>query len=159
MENFKDFSLDDAKTWLWTRVKKGAECPCCTQLAKVYKRRVNSSLALSLISLSKLGDGWHHVSNILALSALRSPTLSREFSIIRYWGLIDEKEVEEGVNSRTSGYWRITAKGQSFVAGQILIPRYAFIFDGRCLYLSEDTATIQECLGSKFNYADLMLGK
>ena len=41
-------TLDDAEQWVEDNREDGAECPCCGQLAKVYKRPLNVTMARGL---------------------------------------------------------------------------------------------------------------
>ena len=52
-------SLGDAREWLRERVEHGARCPCCTQFAKVYERKLNSRMARQLITF--WWEDWFHV--------------------------------------------------------------------------------------------------
>lgn len=74
-----------------------------------------------------------------------------------HWGLIEEEPIVRPDGGR-AGWWRITPFGQQFVLGNSTVPKYARLYDGRCLGLEGVPVTIRDCLGTKFNYADLMAG-
>lgn len=146
-------TVEEAQAWLRDHADEGVKCPCCTQLAKVYRRRVNAGMARSLIEMYRLaGTGWVHVPTQVG-------SRSREEGKLAYWGLVEEARHPREDGGR-AGWWRVTAKGRLFVLGQIRIPKYARVFDGRCLSLDySETVTIRDALGTRFDYDDLMAGR
>lgn len=148
-----DMTLAEARDLLRTLVDDGHDCPVCTQLAKVYRRKINSGMARSLIEMYRVGGpalDWVHVPTQIGAR-------SREEGKLAYWGLVEEEHQERDDGGR-AGYWRVTTKGVQFVSAQIKVPKYARVYDGRCLSLTGDEVTIREALGSKFNYDELMAG-
>jgi hypothetical protein len=148
------WSLKEAQGWLREQVDDGARCPCCTQLAKVYRRRIHHTIAKSLIAVYQLAtpqnEGWVHVPSQI------SPAC--EIGKARYWGLIEESTTPRGDGGR-AGWWRLTAKGVAFVEGREGVRRIARIYDSRCLGFDGEFIYIAQALGSKFNYAELMAGQ
>jgi hypothetical protein len=143
-------TLLEARTWLRERaLKDGARCPCCNQLAKVYKRPIHSAMARALIQLYNAapeGD-WVYLPEIGGRGG--------DASKLRYWGLIQEEQTLRPDGGR-AGYWRVTRRGGQFVRGEITVPKYAHVYDGRCLGTTGDPVTVQDALGKRFNYAELM---
>lgn len=143
-----DLMLADARAALDRRIRDGHRCPCCSQLAKAYRRNLHSGIARILILLYRhAGTRWAH-----------KPTITKKFgvgardeSIARYWGLLEEDETDG-----RGGYWRITDKGARFVCGQITIQKYAVIYDAQCVNLEGPAVSITDCLGSLFDYDELM---
>jgi len=149
-EMYEGDSLEGAKEWLRARVEVGADCPCCTQLAKVYSRKINSGMAHALIQMYKhAGTEWFYLPNIT------SRWQGRDEAGLRYWGLIEEMQERRDDGGR-AGWWRLTKLGEEFVKRAIRVPKYARIYDGRCLSLSGEEITIVDALGDKFNYHELM---
>lgn len=144
-------TLAEARKQLRDEVEDGATCPTCTQKAKVYRRRIHHTLAVSLIKLHRLGGtkDWVHVASQIGPAC--------ELGKARYWGLVEEQKYRKEDGGR-SGWWRLTSKGQDFVLGRITIPTYARIYDGRCLNLVGERVDIHDCLPSGFNYNNLMAG-
>lgn len=142
-------SLGAAKQWLRERVEDGEKCPCCGQLAKVYKRKINSGMARSLIAMYQAGGtNWVHLPTQVG-------SRSREEGKLRYWGLVEE-ELERRPDGGRQGYWRVTELGELFIQGKTRVYKYARIYDGRCLGLQGDLVGIKDALGDKFDYAELM---
>lgn len=144
-------SLAEAQGWLRERVDDGAACPCCTQYAKVYRRKINAGQAQPLIRMWRLcGTQWCHIPTELA-------SRGHEESKLAYWGILEE-ELKLRDDGGRAGWWRITELGRRFVLDEVRLPKYARIYDGRCLGLAGEPQGIRDALGVKFNYSDLMVG-
>jgi hypothetical protein len=144
-------TLAQAKAWLRLRLKDGAQCPCCTQLAKTYRRKLNSGMARVLIAQwGSYGQSFCHTARLV-------PSL-REGAKLAYWGLLeaDERRRDDGGHA---GWWRITDKGAQFVANSITVPKYVVVYDDRVLRLEGDHISIRDALGDGFNYDELMRGE
>lgn len=149
-------TLGAARRWLREQARAdGASCPCCGQFVKVYRRSLNAPIAVALIRAHRYrgGDPWH------------LPTLfgaSGDIAKARYWGLIEpaSDELREDGSPR-NGWWQITDTGGAWVQGMTGLWRYAFVFDGNLLQFDRSdpagpTWRVQQALGKKFNYAELM---
>lgn len=154
-------TIEEARNFLKKNIDKGVTCPCCSQFAKVYKRRINVVMSRMLIRLYQMNYAnqyeYHHVKEIV--SGI-SDTGTNDFSKLLYWGLIEEKE-KDSTNSktRTSGYWRISKKGIDFVENKIKMPSFCFVYNGMPRQFSEEQVDIEQTLGNKFNYKNLMNNK
>ena len=127
----------------------GTHCPCCGQFAKYYKRKLNSAAAIGLIKLHKLDGGYHHVSE---LDVSRS---GGSFALLRHWGLIAPKPNDDS-GKRCSGYWKITPSGTLFALNIISVPSHIVIYNNRPIWHAGDMIDIEDALGDKFNYEELM---
>lgn len=149
-------TLEQAQEWLRKHVDEGAKCPCCTQLAKVYRRKINAGAARALVRMVvRYGEGeWVHVPTTADFSRLGG-----EWAKLRFWGLVVEQpEVRE--DGGRAGYWQVTPLGRAFALGRARVPKYARIYDQRLLGLvDEQTVDIHDALGTKFNLEDLMAGR
>jgi hypothetical protein len=144
-------TLEQAKAALRKRVDDGAPCPCCSQFAKVYRRKITSPMARGLIKQFRLvGQSFAH-----SASLVKSET--HEFSQLSWWGLIEEVP-EPRPDGGKAGWWRITDLGRAFVLDETTVQKYARIYDGRVLGLKGDQVSIIDALGTKFNYHELMAG-
>lgn len=150
--DFDNATVSEARDWLREHVDDGAPCPCCTQLAKVYRRKINSGMARSLIAMYQIaGTSWVHVPTQVGAR-------SREEGKLAYWGLVEESTAPRDDGGR-AGWWRVTSKGELFVRDEITVPKYARIYNGRCLgFYGAQRVGIRDALGSKFSYDDLMAG-
>jgi len=150
--NFSNMSLEEARQWLRGQVNDGVRCPCCHQFAKVYRRRINSGMARSLIRMFQRGrQEWIHIPTVL-------PAKSREEGKLAYWKLVEESE-EQREDGGRAGWWRVTDKGKAFIFRKIKLPKYAVIYNATLLRLDNtELVDIQDCLGVRFNLAELMRG-
>lgn len=142
--------LVQAKAWLRAKIDEGARCPCCNQMAKVYKRKINSGMAKALIVMYKhAGTDWFYLPDI------RSRWQGRDEAVLRYFGLIEEATERRDDGGR-AGWWRVTDVGQLYVLNRAQTYKYARVYDGKCLGLVGDLCGIKEALGDKFDYSELM---
>ncbi len=152
-----DGSLKEARLFLKENWEEGAKCPCCSQLVKLYYRNLNSGMALGLITLYKIAPEGNFIHVPTEFTKRKINNSNTELSKLSYWGLIEEMPQQENSESKTSGHWKITPNGISFVLGKIKLPKYVKVYNGKVLGFGEgETITITEALGNKFNYAELM---
>lgn len=146
---------DDATEYVASYVRdrrdKGVVCPGCGQLAKIYRRKVNSGMARSLIAMYRAGGTtWVDVTEV-------TDRRSREEGKLAYWGLVEEFP-EGREDGGRAGMWRVTNLGRSFVLGHTTVPQTAEVYNGMCLRTYGPDTSIVTALGTKFNYSELMAG-
>ncbi len=148
-----DVPLVVARDWLRERaLGGGAHCPCCRQFAKVYRRKLTSATGATLVRMYREArQGFVHVPSL----GNRRPA---EESKARYWGLVESRGDYREDGAKWSGYWRLTDTGVGFVCRRYRVPAYALIYDGRCLGLEGDPVGIDDVLGNRFDYRELMGG-
>jgi len=135
---------------------KGFTCPCCGSFVKRYKRRLNSSMALVLIHLYRSGiKEYVHVEQFLSYKNLPR---SGDFHKLVLWGLLDKKTAKREDGSSRNGYYKLNEKSIDFILGKTKYQKKAIINNGNFEGFEGDFITIQEALGSKFNYQELMNG-
>lgn len=135
---------------------KGTNCDVCRQRVQMYKYTINGTAVADLINLYNLTGGktkdFRHVNEFSNLA-------SRSFTKLKHWGLIEDS-VNEDTAKRTSGMWAMTDKGRAFVLGQIMIPDRVILFNKQAYNPQEkNEITVEEALGKKFNYQELISGK
>lgn len=144
--------LSEAKQLLRDNWETGLACPCCGQLVKKYPRKLTTSMAVGLISLYQLAG----FSTSIPIHIKRIKMVNGgEFAQLRRWGLIREVKNDDN-HKRTSGLWLITQRGVEFVNDKIAVPMYCDTYNGKTLGFSEETTTIKQALGNRFNYAEMM---
>ena len=161
--DYKTCTIAQGQDWLRPRLTVGAICPLCHQFAKIYKRKLSSSMAYALILIYRAfrngPDVWLHVPEYLSRNSLFGVVVrGGDWAKLVHWGLIVSKgdEVRDDKSPRT-GLYKITDLGRAFVEGRVSVPRYAYIYNEQCLRMSDETlVTIQQALGDRFNYAELM---
>jgi len=153
-------TLSEAVNWSKSeKGNKGCICPCCEQVVKTYKRKLNSSMAYALIIMYRLHKkhGFHrHFKMNEEIAKLGVPSSNIEYAKLFYWGLAVELDKNENPNTKTSGYWKLTKMGLDFVENRIKVEKYAYIYNGKLESLSVELTTLKEALGDKFNYDELM---
>jgi hypothetical protein len=143
-------TLAMAKAWLSDRLDKGAHCPCCGQFARIYRRQINAAMARTIIAM------YHHDAH----DFMHLPTVAGyggDAAKLVYWGLIEEEALIRADGGR-AGWWRLTSDGRAYVLGQLKVPQYAAVYDGRLLPDSPHgpPRDIRDALGKRFDYSELM---
>jgi hypothetical protein len=143
--------LGTVRAKLREKVWEGTVCPTCRQVVKAYRRSIHAGIAVAAIRLYQAttpGEFAH-------LPTVEKPRRGGEGGKLRYWKLAVE-EAERRDDGGRSGWWCLTSAGRAFVEGRHRVQRYAWVYDGRLLRREGELVTITDCLGDKFNYADLM---
>lgn len=140
----------EARRWLREHDEEGAICPCCTQLVRVYRRRIHATMASRLIRFYR-----RYGLDYGSLPKLTLGGAESDFGKLRYWDLIEEADLERQDGGR-AGWWRVTVAGEWWVQGLSRIPLHALIYDSRLLRLEGRRIGVVEALGKRFNYAELM---
>jgi hypothetical protein len=152
----KSSTLKEAKQFLRANFEKGVDCPCCGQFVKLYKRKLNSGMAITLLRIFNESinedDKWIPVKEFLRENKYKN---SHDWTLLKHWGLLEEKENIENIETKNSGFWKITQKGRKFVLNEISVPDKVSIYNNKVLGFSEEQTTIIESLGKKFNYSEL----
>lgn len=161
----KNTTLEQAQDWLRKQLDGGAQCPCCKQHAKIYRRKLNSGMAASLIAFAKVTqqsqpkDGWLKVpDDFVQTSKLVTVLKNREYNKLKHWGLLEGQGPDQSLHAEThfTGMWRLTELGFKFVRGEAEVPESVYLYDNRRMRVSDEMTTIKIALGSKFNYTELM---
>ena len=155
--------LAEARLWVQKNLKNGSLCPCCGRNCRIYQRSLHSTMALSLIMLYHYfkqhpRDKWIHVNAFLVKTRRHSSIAGGDAVKLRFWGLLEREKSERADGSDRVGRYAITDLGKKFVEGKAAVPRYAYTFNQLLLRMSEQTITIQQALGKKFSYSELMRG-
>ncbi len=142
-------TLERAKQELRERLDGGTTCPCCGQFAKRYKRKIHSGMVRSLVFAyrSQGKDGWIHGSQMGAWGG--------DCAKLRYWGLLEERG-DEGDQTPSSGWWRITPLGEMFVTNQTRVPKYVYLYNAEVEGFSLEEISVVEAVGDKFDFWELM---
>ena len=144
-------TLKQAKAYVNNHLKKGVKCPCCARLAKQYRRKLNSGMAIFLIKLYRFQKNLDFGQAIPTNKIINS-TASLDYSMLRFWGLIEEGD--------GPGWWSLTRIGILFVEGYSQVPKYIHVYNGELVSQTEidfsDKINISDALGSTFDYRELM---
>jgi hypothetical protein len=143
-------TIEHSREWLDENRHEGVSCPSCDQFVKVYRRKINASMAKAMIMFYRQhGTDWFHLPTLAA-------KLGGDSAKLRYWGLIEEADAVREDGGR-AGYWHITESGEQWVLGHIKVAKYALIYNGKLLgFDDEENVVINDSLGDRFSYNELM---
>jgi hypothetical protein len=145
-----NWTLKQAKQWLRARFEDGTHCPCCNQTVKLYPRKLNSNMAVFLVSLVRL---WKKEQRPYKYKECRFH--GRDYSYLSLWDLARTAKSDDS-RKRMSGMWEPTQKGIDFVEQKIEVPSHAYCYNGAVVRMAKSNTNIIESLGDDFNYAELM---
>jgi hypothetical protein len=157
-----DADLESARQWLRDNFESGAICPCCTRLVKLYKRKLSSGMARTLLIVYRAFQAnrelvWLDVTDYLKQRKVIAANSNT--ALLRHWGLLEQApETREDGSSRT-GLYRITGLGIQFARGEVDVIRHIYMYNDQVLKRKDpdlSRTTIREALGEKFNYDELM---
>jgi|18_taG_2_1085343.scaffolds.fasta_scaffold65661_2 hypothetical protein len=148
-------TLEEAKEHLRENYKDGTRCPCCDQFVKQYKRKINSTMAYGLILMNK-NPSWLHSETFFHSIEKVPSSIRGDLPKLRHWGLIEKEESGKEDGNPNQGLYRITQAGKDFVAKRITVSKYAYSYNNKIQGFSEESCTIDQCLGNNFNYSELM---
>jgi hypothetical protein len=147
-------TISEAKKYLRDNFNKGCSCPVCGQFVKLYKRKLNSGMAVILIFMSKYGKDFVHVKEFLREKKMKN---GHDWTLLRYWGFIQERSPLIGdENTKNSGFWRITPEGLAFVSNRVKTKKHILIYNQKFQGFSNEDITIEDALGDDFDYYELI---
>lgn len=161
--NLHSATASEAKDYVLANLSDGVRCPCCEQYARIYRRKLNNAMARLLIWLVRHyqeENRWYSIHEFPLIQGRRG---GGDFAKLSYWGLAISFDQECEIldhpgDEQHSGKWRPELKGVDFVRNTILVPEYAYVYNGRLLGFSDDHVDIMTCLGTSFSYEELMNG-
>jgi hypothetical protein len=148
-------TIADARETFRNGLSGGVTCPCCDRHAQIYKRKLNSAMAISLIWLVKYcrtGEQWAHFPSLAPAALVRT----NQLSTLKLWGLIERKPRGENDKGKHSGYWKPTESGRAFADETLEVPSFMMVYNDQIQSASPVNVGIRECLGTHFDYDDLM---
>lgn len=130
------------------------DCPCCGRYARLYRRKIYSTMVRGLIQIYRKRNNFEGVHRMDAEILAAFP----DFTKFRYWQII-QKVGNDDPDKKDSGAYIITEKGFAWLKGKITVPKYVTLFDDEVLGFSEDHIDVRAALGEKFSYEALMQGE
>jgi hypothetical protein len=135
---------------------KGAACPCCTQMVRVYARKLTSVPVRALVGLYiDHGLEYGHLPTVAEHHLAGQAHQGGYLALSAHWGLMEDERHRRPDGGR-AGIWRVTPEGESWLRGESSIPMYARIYNGRCLGLTGDLVAIGDVLGAAFSLSELL---
>jgi hypothetical protein len=174
-EDLDATSLAHARDWLRLHIDRGAVCPCCNQLVRTYRRKLNSEMARWLLWLTRTWEqqdkarygstprfGFDRrfeegTATGVWIDVKQSPVRGGDYAKLLYWKLVEQKpKTDDKKDTKDSGLWRPTHKGLDFVYRRVQVPSHAYVYNSRVLKFESTLIGIEDALGAKFSYAELM---
>lgn len=148
---FGNDTLAEARALVESNLDEGMECPCCGQLARKYKRKLNSTMARGLIWLVRQGPRWVDV----PAEGPRWLTKTNQHATLRWWDLVERLSSDDPAKKH-SGMWQATQVGIDFVYRRTTVPAHVYHFNNTVMGFSGESIDIEAALGSHFDYAEMM---
>jgi len=151
-------TLEEAKRIVREKAEdpKGTICPCCSKLVKVYRRRLHQEMALFLFKLFRRHQLYPRFYTMLELYP-ESNKAASDGSYLPHWGLVEKSD---GVNTADApaGLYKMTDKGIQFLHNQEYVPSHVHLLNNRVVGWSDSRTNVQQALGIKFKYDELLYG-
>jgi hypothetical protein len=157
-------TLKEARDLMRPLLKKGVACLCCHQLSKLYVRKMTSAMVYGLILLYKevkdKPDPEHHYIHLENFfKKLDIPSSIRgDAPKLRFWGLIETMDGNKEDGNPSTGFYRLTKEGISFVLGRSLVSKSIRIYNNTFYGYEGPEIDIHVAIKGKFNYTELMGG-
>jgi hypothetical protein len=141
------------KNYLKVLQGAGGDCPCCDRHGKYNGYSITKTDANAIVWIFANGDkhGWVH----MPTQAPREFMRAKSFTNLRYWGLI-EAHPNDNKEFKGSGLWRVTNKALKYMAGEMQLPKKAFVFDRTLVGFSEEQVYFSDCFKDYFNLQEVM---
>jgi len=146
--------------------RQAVSCPCCGQLAKLYPRVLGASMAQGLILLyhefnaMKTPGPLHITETFQRLGRAHGVPASAmgggDVAKLRYWQLLKRVMGQRDDGSNRVGLYTMTDLGRKFVLGKVKVPSHAYVYNTVLVGWSDTVVDIQQALGKKFSYRELM---
>src|SRR4029079_5660296 len=90
---YDDMTLAEARDLLGTMVAEGVTCPCCSQYAKVYKRKLNRTMVRALAEIARAPRTENFVHGPTVLGGKEGGTAG-ELGKLAYFELVEEMNAQ-----------------------------------------------------------------
>lgn len=133
---------------------KGFNCPHCGSFCKRYRRKMNANMAMVMVVLyRKKKFGFIKIEEFMRMSGY---TRSGDFPYLTHWGMLEKMEGKREDGSKHHGFYKLTDKGRDFVMRKITAQQTMIIYNGNVEGFEGAEITIEDALGKKFNYREIM---
>lgn len=151
-------TVADAQAYILEHRHDGCRCPVCNAKIEIYKRAIHSTMAAVLCEMRRHEKATGaEAMNVASLPGVKKlPKSYSDFSKCRWWGLIEQMPGVRDDGSPRNGYWKLTTKGRKFVERSERVMKYALEFKSEALGFAGEMVTIDDCLGTRFRYDELV---
>lgn len=132
----------------------GFHCPCCGSFCKRYRRKLNANACMVMIAMfRKKKFGFVKIEEFMRVNGYQR---SGDFPYLVHWGMLEKMEGERADGSKKNGFYKLTEKGRDFVQRKIKAKATLIIYNGKVEGFEGDEISIEQALGKKFDYRELM---
>lgn len=134
--------LKQARQWLakFFRDGEGVCCPACGQRVQRYSRQIYNTMVQGLKFIAQ--NPGTKSNKILRFQG------GGDYAKLIHWGLLEKHEKD--------GSWAITAKGLAFLRGEIMVPKYVYIYNSIVFGRSEEHVNVYQCADKGFVFEDTL---
>jgi len=140
-------TLQEAREYLKKTRGAGAECPCCGQYVKLYKRALTNEMAACLVDI--VMKFFHSRDWVLAHEL---DTHGGDYAKLVYWDLIQFENPKAG-SARSAGGMRPTELGIKFALGRAKVTSHVLLYNNKMLGFDGDPIEIGDV--PNFNYTEI----
>lgn len=148
----------------YARKPEGTSCPACRRKVKYVKRRINQNQAETFVAICRetfwtrsqsAPRPWIHVERDLVRKGL-APLKGRDWTLLKFWGLIEPKPDLENPGGHKAGLWRVTDFGLEVFRNprRLLLFDYVETFDNTAKGRGARTRSLVSCLGRAFDFEE-----
>lgn len=152
-----DMPLGEARGLLREIAQRdGGTCPCCGQMARVYRRKLTSVPAMALAALfADHGLEYGHLPTVAEKHLSGQAHQGGYLTLGAHWDLMVDERHRRPDGGR-AGMWRVTTIGERWLRSESTVPMYAHLYDGQRLGFSGDPVAIEDVIGAGFNLHELL---
>ena len=156
-------TINEGKEYLARHRDSGAQCPCCSQLVRVYKRKLHAEMCGYLYGLytlcAKIDRHYTTQEIIQASGHLNRMGVTSNGTLLQHWGLIEKIDISNNAGA-PAGSYRITPTGVMFMEDKLKVPCCVLLLNGIAYgHIDDNLVGVRECMKDSFNYDELMKGE
>jgi len=140
-------TIEEAKVILRERIEKGADCPCCNQFVKKYKRKLNSGMAITLARIYQ-----HHRQEFIDVKdflRLHKFTNSHDWTLLKHWKFLKtDADGRKWQITDVGVFWLLTENAKTW--------SHISMYNNKFMGFSKETITFKKALSNHFDYDELM---
>jgi hypothetical protein len=140
-------TLQEAREYLKKTRGAGAECPCCGQYVKVYKRALTKEMAGCLVDLV-----LKYYNKRAWIPVRELETRGGDYAKLLWWNLIQFESPKSG-SARAAGGMRPTPLGVKFALNRAKVASHVLLYNNKSLGFDGSEIGIEEV--PNFNYSEI----
>ena len=136
-------TLREAREYVLAGVEEGVKCPCCGGRVKAYKRRLNRAKVRELQQIYvRIDETDGETYDYTHVPSLGISLVNREYPKLRWWGLLEPRDLGASADDGTAGWWRLTPAGVKFLRGELRVPNMVVEYRSQFLRFADDAVAV-----------------